>query len=145
MAGKKSKLKNTKDARSSKAPATIPHKENYARISYLHQVSSHLALNPQYLALSRGILRTASLVLKKTVLKLTPALKRSLCKGCDTILIPGLTMSMSLENTSKGVLPHADILQYRCLSCAAVKRFPVGKDRHYVLFSEREDVRTQAC
>ncbi|ODV80006.1 Rpr2-domain-containing protein [Suhomyces tanzawaensis NRRL Y-17324] len=128
----------------SKAPKSVPHKDHYARISYLFQASSHLALNPQYDVLSRHYARTLDLVAKKTVLKLTPALKRQLCKKCNTFLIPGLTVKIHIENLSKAKSLRNDVLVNECLECGEKKRFPVGQQRDYVLFSEKEDVKIPA-
>lgn len=127
-----------------KAPKVIPHKDHYARISYLYQTGNKFCLLPKYQLLSRGYGRNLDLVAKKAVLKLSPALKRTLCKRCNILLVPGLTMCMKIENESKEKSPHNDVLVHTCLECDEKRRFPVGKDRQYELFSEREDVRLPA-
>ncbi|KAK6460049.1 RNAse P Rpr2/Rpp21/SNM1 subunit domain-containing protein [Scheffersomyces coipomensis] len=135
MAGSKNKESK------SKVPKVVPQKDHYSRISYLLNASNLFSADSKYDILARGYSRNLDLVSKKTVIKLAPALKRSLCKKCNTLLIPGLTMSMSIENTSKKQSPHNDILIHKCISCNTVKRFPVGSNREYVVFSEREDVK----
>lgn len=124
-----------------KPPKLIPHKDHYARISFLYQSSALLAARsgPQN-ALSRALARNVDLVSKKTVLKLTPLMKRTICKKCHLYLIPGLTMTMHIENLSKAKQPHNDVLVHTCSHCHTHRRFPVGKDRDYILFSERDDV-----
>lgn len=123
-----------------KAPTNVPKRDEYERISYLYQLSNH-TLNPKYSVLSRGYSRNATLISHKSVIKLTPNLKRSVCKKCDTLLIPGLTMTIRIHNSSKAKTPHNDILVYECNECKEVKRFPVGKKADYQLFSEREDTK----
>lgn len=127
-----------------RAPKVIPHKDHYARISFLYQASNKFCLQPKYQILSRGYGRNLDLVAKKTVLKLSPALKRTLCKKCDMLLIPGLTMTMKIENESKAESHHNDVLVHTCIKCGEKRRFPVGKNRHYDLFSEREGVELPA-
>ena len=121
-------------------PRSVPQRDNYGRVSFLYQVLAHLAQNPKFKTLSRAFAKNVDLLSKRTVLKMTPGLKRTLCKKCHNILIPGLTMEIRLENNSRDKKPSCDILVYRCLLCKSGKRFPVGKDPNYLLFSEKEDV-----
>ncbi|CUM45193.1 uncharacterized protein AC631_03481 [Debaryomyces fabryi] len=121
------------------APKNVPHIDNYARISYLYQASSHFATRPKYDILSRAIARNVNLISKKSVTKLSPILKRTICKGCQTLLVPGVNESIEIENQSKEKTPHNDILVHSCKTCGKKKRFPVGKNRTYKLFSEKDD------
>lgn len=69
-------------------------------------------------------LRSVSL---KGQIRLSPAMKHSICKGCDAVLVPGSTSSVRLENKSRGgKKPWADVLIITCCLCGVVKRFPVG-------------------
>lgn len=121
-------------------PKSIAHKDHYARISYLYQASNVFAQKPKFHVLSRNFSRLVDLVAKKTVLKLTPDLKRTCCKNCNTLLIPGLSVSIYVENASKSGDEKNDVLVHKCLECDACKRFPIGRDRSYELFSERAKV-----
>lgn len=72
-------------------------------------------------------LRSVSL---KGQIRLSPAMKHSICKRCDAILIPGSTSSIRVENKSRGgKKAWADVLIVTCCLCNAVKRFPVGAKR----------------
>lgn len=124
-----------------KPPKSVPHKDHYARISYLYQAAGHFAGSEKYGILSRALARNVDLVSKKTVLKLTPALKRTLCKRCNSLLVAGLTMAVSIENKAKNQQDVNDVLVHSCTRCGTVKRFPVGRNRDYVLFSEDPDVK----
>jgi ribonuclease P protein subunit RPR2 len=69
-------------------------------------------------------LRSVSL---KGQIRLSPAMKHSICKRCDSLLVPGSTSSVRLENKSRGgKKPWANVLIVTCCLCSAVKRFPVG-------------------
>ncbi|RLP66947.1 hypothetical protein L150_05730 [Candida albicans Ca529L] len=119
---------------------SVPNRDNYARISYLYQISNQFYLaHPEYQALSRGYNRNLDLIAKKTVIKLSPHIKRTLCKKCNTMLIPGLTMSMYIENLSKQKSQHNDVFVNKCLNCGKCTRFPVGKDRNYILFTDKQN------
>jgi ribonuclease P protein subunit RPR2 len=72
-------------------------------------------------------LRTVSL---KAQIRMSPAIKYSTCKNCDTLLIDGSTCTSQVDNTSKrGKKPWADILVRRCNTCGTAKRFPVAAER----------------
>ncbi|KAJ5484227.1 RNAse P Rpr2/Rpp21 subunit [Penicillium expansum] len=74
--------------------------------------------------LSRVYVSHLRAVAMKTQIRLPVTLKRSVCKRCDTILIPGVTCSHETRNTSRGgKKPWADVLVIRCLSCGTEKRF----------------------
>lgn len=66
----------------------------------------------------------------KSTIRLTPQVKHSLCKRCNSLLIEGQTSSKRIENASKGGRkPWADVLVVECGVCGAVKRWPVGAKR----------------
>ena len=118
---------------------SVPNRDNYARISYLYQISNQFYLaHPEYQALSRGYNRNLDLIAKNRDKTITTH-KRTLCKKCNTMLIPGLTMSMYIENLSKQKSQHNDVFVNKCLNCGKCKRFPVGKDRNYILFTDKQN------
>ncbi len=72
-------------------------------------------------------LRATSL---KSQIRLSPAIKHTICKFCDALLIEGETSSSVVENKSKhGKKPWADVLVVKCNTCGGVKRFPVHGPR----------------
>jgi ribonuclease P protein subunit RPR2 len=72
-------------------------------------------------------LRTVSL---KAQLRMSPAMKHSICKNCDTMLIDGSTCTSEVENRSKGgKKPWADVLVRKCNICGFARRFPVAAER----------------
>jgi ribonuclease P protein subunit RPR2 len=80
------------------------------------------------LALQLGSqLRAVSL---KAQVRLSPDMKRSICKRCNTVLIPGRSSTSFIENKSRnGKKPWADVLVIQCNFCGGQKRFPVGSTR----------------
>lgn len=119
-------------------------KDHYARVSYLYQVANFYT-SQGLPTMSRIMARNLDLVSKRTVLKLLPHLKRTICKKCSTMLIPGLTMTAEIVNELKdkpdrGKLLRADVLVHSCLLCGNTKRFPFGKDPEYKLFCEKEGI-----
>ncbi|CAP99689.1 Pc22g24010 [Penicillium rubens Wisconsin 54-1255] len=73
-------------------------------------------------------------------IRLPITLKRSVCKRCDTILVPGLTCSRETRNASRGgKKPWADVLVVRCLSCGTEKRFPQTEKRGKKLVERRKE------
>jgi ribonuclease P protein subunit RPR2 len=69
-------------------------------------------------------------VSRKTQTRISQDIKRSVCKRCDTLLVPGRTSSAQVENESKGGRKKcADVYVVRCLLCGCAKRFPVGIEK----------------
>lgn len=142
--GKKDNKKN--NASTSKQ---VANRDNFARLNYLYQLSNHLITTPTSKTttssnnsslqsfLARGYDRNLDLLSKRTLSKLSPSMKRTICKKCHVMLIPGLTMSIQMENKSKQQDDKCDVLVNKCLTCGECKRFPIGKDRNYKPFFER--------
>lgn len=137
-------------------PSSKPHAPNphlYARISFLYQSAQLLSQPSPYSTsptidptpLSRFYLSTARTVAQKSVLRLSPNLKQTICRRCDALLIPGTTSTHRIENNSRGGRKSwADVLVVGCNACGTVKRFPVGMEAKkrpgWKLWSERLDV-----
>lgn len=132
-------------------PKGIPNKHLHARTTFLYQAATYLTLRtsikgtesgvkvvlpseaeqlqqPSPLALQLGAdLHTVS---RKAQLRLSVDLKRSMCKRCNSVLIPGRTATQAIENQSKGgKKPWADVLVVSCTRCGSQKRLPVGAKR----------------
>lgn len=90
--------------------------------------------------LSRVCVSHLRAVAMKTQIRLPITLKRSVCKRCDTILVPGLTCSRETRNASRdGKKAWADVLVVRCLSCGTEKRFPQTEKRGKKLVERRKE------
>lgn len=140
--------------------AKVPHKHLHSRISYLYQAANYLARvsesslavqhagdnteakNDQNVqqkaakpfvdasALIRHFNSHIRAVSLRSQIRLTPAFKNTICKHCDTLLIPESTSTSRLENKSRGgKKPWADVLVVACKACGHVKRYPVGAKR----------------
>lgn len=67
---------------------------------------------------------------RRSVAKGSREIKRSICKRCTSVLMPGQTAEHRMENQSRGGRkPWADILVVTCLACGMEKRYPVGAPR----------------
>ena len=146
--------------KSEKIGKGVPQKHLHARVSYLHQVAQYLSSSSVETAgprlgssrmtttepnasstaatscsqlkrsQSRYVLSQLRGVSLKGQIRLSPALKHSICKRCDMLLISGSTCSQAIINESSGgKKPWADVLVMNCLWCGTEKKFPVGQDR----------------
>ena len=131
----------------------VPNKHLHARTTFLYQAATYLTLQSgprevvtdstkgqtsysenspldgtTSLALELGSqLHTVS---RKGQVRLSAEMKRSICKCCNTVLIPGRTATQAIVNDSKGgKKPWADVLVINCTFCGSTKRFPVGAKR----------------
>lgn len=135
-----------------KEGSAIPQKQLHSRLSYLYQAAEYLeTITDKDTAAARGfsknpkspdavlnseskqslyLLSQLRSVSRKSQLRLSQELKRSLCRKCSTRLIPGHTSSDEIENLSSGgKKPWADVLCVTCLVCGVRKRYPVGARR----------------
>jgi len=75
----------------------------------------------------------------KTQTRLPIPVKRSYCKRCDTLMLPGIHCTHEIINPSRGCKkPWANVLVVRCLVCSTEKRFP-QTDRKSKKLKERRD------
>lgn len=128
-------------AKEKKAKGALPQRNIHLRLAYLHQAAIYLESqrhrgsdieetskdvedgSPQL----RHLVSHLKGVSRKSVVRLQRDIKRSLCKGCDEILISGKTSVEMMENRSKNAAKlGAGVLVVKCRTCGTVKRFPVG-------------------
>jgi ribonuclease P protein subunit RPR2 len=95
---------------------------------------------PQLAHLSRQYLGQMRGVSLKTQLRLSQDIKRSVCKRCEIILVPGSNCTDEIENLSRGKKkPWADVRVIRCASCGTSKRFPQTSRRSSKLPERRRE------
>ncbi|KAL8576620.1 hypothetical protein ACOMHN_025095 [Nucella lapillus] len=109
----------------------IPFKESFQRINYLYQ-AAYLCLqqsppNPEQ---SRFYIHTLKTVAEKHVIRLHPEIKRSICKKCYTLLVPGITSTCRTKKKGENAV-------ISCLHCGSVKSFPWKKN--YQLWVEKPE------
>ncbi|KAJ4298556.1 hypothetical protein N0V88_003586 [Collariella sp. IMI 366227] len=135
-----------------KAGAGVQNRAIYSRISFLEQAavalsaiqhsSSHSndvksAAAPKSLnqprpleGMSRRLATDLRAVSLKTRIRLQPAVKRTICKFCDSVLVDGKSCTSTIENKSKGARkPWADALVRKCHTCGRERRYPVNAAR----------------
>ncbi|KAH3758309.1 ribonuclease P protein subunit RPR2 [Pelomyxa schiedti] len=100
---------------SKKALKVYCNEDSFKRMNYLHQAS--LLLLPAVPQLSAIYSRTLRTVAQKQVLRLSPSLKRSLCRICSTPLVAGVTARAK-------VCPwRRTHVAWRCRTCGALRRY----------------------
>ncbi|KAF4124597.1 ribonuclease P protein subunit RPR2 [Geosmithia morbida] len=77
--------------------------------------------------LSRRMTSDIRSISLKAQVRHSPAMKSTMCRSCDSLLVEGQTSRTTVENASRGGRkPWADVLTVRCLVCGQVRRYPVG-------------------
>lgn len=127
-----------------KSSAPVQNRPLYSRISFLEQAATYLTqasraagdepVTGQGKPISEGAARRLVTDLRSVSLKarirLSPAVKQTMCKYCDALLIEGETCTTVVENKSKGGRkPWADMLVRKCHACGNVKRHPLNSAR----------------
>ncbi|KAK4453554.1 ribonuclease P protein component 4 [Podospora aff. communis PSN243] len=85
---------------------------------------------PQLLGISRRLATDLRSVSLKTRIRLSPAVKQSICKFCDSILIEGHLCTSIVENRSRGGRkPWADVMVRKCHTCGRERRYPISATR----------------
>ncbi|RIA91792.1 RNAse P Rpr2/Rpp21/SNM1 subunit domain-containing protein [Glomus cerebriforme] len=82
-------------------------------------------------SLGRFYVNTMKTIGTKQVLRIDPSIKRTLCKRCESILLPGVTSKVRMKSRPE---PH---LQVMCTECNTSKNYSARKG--YQLFSEKPE------
>ncbi|KAA8589839.1 hypothetical protein FQN60_013204 [Etheostoma spectabile] len=102
-------------------------KDAYQRLNYLYQAAHCvLAQNPENVELARFYCFTQRTIARRLVLRQDPSVKRSLCKKCCSLLIPGVTASTRQRRKNS----RTRFTVVRCLSCGQSKTFLNDPDHH---------------
>ncbi|CAB4015372.1 ribonuclease P subunit p21-like [Paramuricea clavata] len=123
--GNKRKIKERREEKS------LANREAYTRMNFLYQASQTVLMeNPVNLELSRFYAFTMKSIGQKLLCKMDPSIKRTICKYCHSILVPGLTSTIRVKAKRER---H---LVVTCLDCGTLKRFNTCKN--YQLWSEQQ-------
>ncbi|GFO32143.1 ribonuclease p protein component 4 [Plakobranchus ocellatus] len=108
------------------------HKEIFQRVNFLHQAANLvLKTDPSNIELCQHYISTMRLVAEKHVIRISPSIKRTFCKSCNVVLVPGQTARIRGRSKSE---PHTVVT---CKICGAIKRFMWRKV--YELWSEKQE------
>lgn len=134
-------------AKSKKSQPSIPNKNIHLRLSFLYEAATFLDESKMKKnadgggdssfreatasnlgsAQSRHLISHMKGVGRKSVIRLNKDVKRSVCKGCDQLLMSEQATLITTENKSKGQSkPWADVRVVECRICGTSKRFPIG-------------------
>ncbi|XP_060933606.1 ribonuclease P protein subunit p21 [Limanda limanda] len=94
-------------------------REAYQRLNYLHQ-AAHCVLsqNPENVELARFYSFTQRTVARRLVLRQDPSVKRTICKKCFSLLIPGVTATIRQQRKKR----KNRFTVVTCLSCGQSKK-----------------------
>ncbi|KAI8832488.1 RNAse P Rpr2/Rpp21/SNM1 subunit domain-containing protein [Chytriomyces cf. hyalinus JEL632] len=104
------------------------------RMNYLYQASSLFSQGASP-SLSRFYAQSMKTVAARMVLRMDPQIKRTICKGCCSLLIPGMNAHVETKDSNTGV-PH--VVTTTCTLCSRTKNLPVTSS--HTLFIERAGV-----
>ncbi len=134
-----------------------PQKAMHSRASYLYQAAAYFATvnktedintkksasrtpdsartdeinaNTPTQSLPRRFIADLRSVSQKAQIRLSPEMKHTICKNCDTLLVDGSTCTNEVENRSREAKkPWADVLLRKCKTCGSETRFPLTAQR----------------
>ncbi|XP_069507607.1 ribonuclease P protein subunit p21 [Ambystoma mexicanum] len=117
----------------------IKDKEAFQRLNFLYQ-AAHCVLsqNPENIELARFYCHTERTISKRLVLRRDPSVKRTICKRCHSLLLPGITATVR-QRRRRNHRPRRTVV--RCISCGLVKGFV--NDPNYKLWSEQPEARLE--
>ncbi|XP_054900229.1 ribonuclease P protein subunit p21 [Poeciliopsis prolifica] len=109
-------------------------KEAYDRMNYLYQ-AAHCVLsqNPNNVELARFYCSTQKTIARRLVLRQDPSVKRTMCKKCCSLLIPGVTATTRQRRKNK----KNRFTVVRCLGCGQTKNLLNNPD--HCLWADRPE------
>ncbi|XP_058025105.1 ribonuclease P protein subunit p21 isoform X2 [Ahaetulla prasina] len=111
----------------------IKDKEAFQRLNFLYQAAHCvLAQNPNNQELARFYCHTQNNISRRLVLRQDPSVKRTICKSCFSLLIPGVSSTVRQRKRR-----HQRGTVVQCLNCVLSKRFLSIPD--YKLWSEQPE------
>ncbi|XP_027380400.1 ribonuclease P protein subunit p21 isoform X1 [Bos indicus x Bos taurus] len=120
-------------ARAARMAGPVKDREAFQRLNFLYQAAHCvLAQDPENQALARFYCHTERTIAKRLVLRRDPSVKRTLCRGCSSLLIPGLTCTQR-QRRCKGQRWTVQT----CLTCQRSQRFL--NDPRHVLWGDRPE------
>lgn len=88
------------------------------KLNFLHQAShAVLAINPENVEMSRFYASTMKEIALKLVYKLDPSIKRTTCKHCHALLVPGVTATVRVRRKRE---KHIVVT---CVGCKTMRRY----------------------
>ncbi|KAM4574473.1 ribonuclease P protein subunit p21 [Fundulus diaphanus] len=113
-------------------------KEAYQRLNYLYQAAHCvIAQNPDNVELARFYCFTQKTIARRLVLRQDPSVKRTLCKRCCSLLIPGVTATTRQRRKHK----KTRFTVVRCLSCGQTKT--LLNDPDHRLWADRPEAQLE--
>ena len=80
--------------------------------------------------LARNLISDLQGISRKSLIRLQPSMKHTICKRCQSSLRPGRGMTSTVENKSRGgKKPWADVCVKTCSTCETQKTFPINAKR----------------
>ncbi|XP_017781626.1 PREDICTED: ribonuclease P protein subunit rpr2-like [Nicrophorus vespilloides] len=110
----------------SKATKKCVGKESFLRMNYLYQLST-LSLKQGQQTASNAYSNLMINISKKSVQRIEPTIKRTICKTCNQLLVPGQTCRVRIKNKT---------IKYVCTICNAKKSYIARKD--YELWCDKK-------
>uniref|UniRef100_A0A3B3YTJ0 Uncharacterized protein n=1 Tax=Poecilia mexicana TaxID=48701 RepID=A0A3B3YTJ0_9TELE len=110
-------------------------REAYERLNYLYQ-AAHCVLsqNPNNVELARFYCFTQKTIARRLVLRQDPSVKRTVCKKCCSLLIPGVTATTRQRSKNRFTV-------VRCLSCGQTKNLLNNPD--HCLWADRPEAQLE--
>lgn len=106
-----------------KGKTVFQSQEAFQRMNFLYQgcetMMKQCPPKPDIAAFYANLMANIS---KKAVLRMEPKIKRTLCKGCFSLMIPGVNARVRLRKKS------SQRLVWTCLRCNTVKRYNTMED-----------------
>ncbi|XP_012697401.2 ribonuclease P protein subunit p21 isoform X2 [Clupea harengus] len=104
---------------------SIKDKEAFQRLNFLYQAAHCvLAQSPDNAELARFYCFTQKTIARRLVLRQDPSVKRTICKRCCGLLVPGVTGALR-QRKRKG---KQRVTVLRCLSCGQTRKLPNNPD-----------------
>ncbi|XP_075223556.1 ribonuclease P protein subunit Rpp21 [Lycorma delicatula] len=105
----------------------------FQRMNYIYQLMnvSMMLKNNTGSLLSSNYGKLLLSIGRKGLSRMEPEIKRTICKGCNVLLIPGETASVRLHKKP------ASRIVWKCLKCSSIRRYNLRPG--YELWAEKDE------
>lgn len=124
------------------SPNSIPNKEMLLRMNFMHLMAAKLtndfSTDCMMANVARSLCNQMKGISRKLVQRIDPHIKRTICKNCNSFLIPSHSAALAVLKE-----PKQAFLTVKCNKCSNCKKYLLSES--HILYNDQFDVQNVSC